>query len=61
LCAEFHELIEKMEPEERDLFDFLYYDELKVPEVADLLGVSEATVRRRWNKAAWELHRRLNT
>lgn len=61
LCAEFHELIEEMEPDERDLFNFLYYDELGVPEVAELIGVSESTVRRRWNKAAWKLHRRLNT
>lgn len=60
LCAEFHELIQEMEPEEQDLFNLLYYIELKAREAAELLGVSETEIRRRWNKAAWKLHRRLN-
>ncbi len=60
LAAEFHELIAKMNDEDRLLFDLLYYGDLTIAEVAELLGWAEGTVRKRWNRAKSRLHRVLN-
>lgn len=61
LAAEFHELIAKMDDQDRLLFDLLYYGDLTIAEVAALLGWAEGTVRTRWNRAKSRLHRVLNT
>jgi RNA polymerase sigma-70 factor (ECF subfamily) len=53
--AEFHEQVERLPDEEREMFDLLWYQELSQAEVAALLGISERTVRRRWVSARLKL------
>ena len=56
LWTAFHEKIAGLPPDLRDLFDLLWYQELRQAEVAVLLGVSERTIKRRWAAARLELH-----
>jgi RNA polymerase sigma-70 factor (ECF subfamily) len=57
--TEFHEQIEQLPEESREVFDLLWYQGLTQAEAADLLGVSERTVQRRWQQARLELHQAL--
>jgi RNA polymerase sigma-70 factor (ECF subfamily) len=54
--SEFHRRVESLPDEEREVFDLLWYQELGQSEAAALLGVSEATLRRRWLSARRRLH-----
>jgi RNA polymerase sigma-70 factor (ECF subfamily) len=54
--AEFHEQVGQLPDEERELFDLLWYQELSQSEAAELLSVSERTVKRRWAAARLRLH-----
>jgi RNA polymerase sigma factor (sigma-70 family) len=56
LWTEFHEKIADLPAELRELFDLLWYQGLTQAEVAELLGVSERTIKRRWAAARLELH-----
>lgn len=47
----FHEQVEKLPEEERDVVSLLWYDGLNQPEVASVLGLSLSTVKRRWQSA----------
>jgi RNA polymerase sigma-70 factor (ECF subfamily) len=49
--AEFHQRVEALPDEERSVFDLLWYQEVSQAEAAPLLGVSLATVKRRWQSA----------
>jgi len=42
-------------PEERDAFDLLFYQGVHQADAATLLGVSESTVKRRWQAARLRL------
>jgi RNA polymerase sigma-70 factor (ECF subfamily) len=53
--CEFHERVENLPAEQRELFDLLWYQELSQKEAADILGVSIPTVKRRWSDAKIEL------
>jgi RNA polymerase sigma factor (sigma-70 family) len=53
--GEFHERVEKLPEEQREVFDLLWYQELGQQEAADVLGVSVPTVKRRWRDAKMEL------
>jgi RNA polymerase sigma-70 factor (ECF subfamily) len=53
--SEFHECVEKLPAEQREVFDLLWYQELSQDEAADVLGVSVPTVKRRWRDAKMEL------
>jgi RNA polymerase sigma-70 factor (ECF subfamily) len=57
--GEFHERIAALSEEERETFDLLYYQGLTQAEAAELLGVSESTVKRRWQAARLALHEAL--
>lgn len=46
--TEFHRSIEAMADEDRVLFDLLWYQGLTQPEAAEVLGVAERTINRRW-------------
>ena len=46
--AAFHTAVGDLPPEEREVFDLLFYDGLKQHEAAKLLGISLATLKRRW-------------
>src|SRR5262249_56458704 len=54
--GEFHEQIAALPDEEREAFDLLWYQGLSQAEAAELLGVSERTVKRRWQAARLKLH-----
>jgi RNA polymerase sigma factor (sigma-70 family) len=49
--AEFHERIEALPDEEREMFDLLLYEALSQEQAAGLIQVSVRTVKRRWQKA----------
>jgi RNA polymerase sigma-70 factor (ECF subfamily) len=57
--GEFHEQIGTLPDEEREAFDLLWYQGLSQAEAAELLGVSERTVKRRWQAARLKLHEAL--
>src|SRR5262245_38458485 len=57
--GEFHEQIGALPDEEREVFDLLWYQGLSQAEAAELLGVSERTVQRRWQSARLRLHEAL--
>jgi RNA polymerase sigma-70 factor (ECF subfamily) len=57
--SEFHERIASLPEEERETFDLLYYQGLTQAEAAELLEVSERTVKRRWQAARLALHEAL--
>jgi RNA polymerase sigma-70 factor (ECF subfamily) len=54
--SEFHERIETLPDEEREVFDLVWYQGLSQAEVAELLQVSERTIKRRWQSARLKLH-----
>jgi RNA polymerase sigma factor (sigma-70 family) len=53
--TEFHQAVEGLPDEEREVFDLLWYQGLPQAEAADLLGVSDRTVKRRWQAARLHL------
>jgi RNA polymerase sigma-70 factor (ECF subfamily) len=54
--TDFHEQIGALPEEERDLFDLLWYHGLSQAEAAQLLGISERTVQRRWQAARLKIY-----
>jgi RNA polymerase sigma-70 factor (ECF subfamily) len=57
--GEFHRRIDALPPDDRELFDLLWYQDLSQVEAAALLGLSERTLRRRWQAARLRLHEAL--
>lgn len=53
--TEFHRRVEELPPEEREAFDLLWYHELTQEEAAAVLGISLATIKRRWMAARLRL------
>jgi RNA polymerase sigma-70 factor (ECF subfamily) len=58
--GEFHQQIEALPDEEREVFDLLWYQGLSQAEAAEVLHVSERTVKRRWQTARLKLHEALH-
>jgi RNA polymerase sigma-70 factor (ECF subfamily) len=56
MWSEFHQHVDRLPEEEREVFDLLWYQELTQAEAAGLLGISEATLKRRWLSARRRLH-----
>jgi RNA polymerase sigma-70 factor (ECF subfamily) len=54
--TEFHQQIEQLPEDERVIFDLLWYQGLAQAEAAAVLGVSERTVKRRWQSARLKIH-----
>lgn len=54
--TEFHEKVGKLLEEERRAFEMVFYGGHTYQEVGELLGVSEATAKRRWYAATVRLH-----
>ncbi len=54
--SEFHEQVERLPEEERVVFDLLWYQGLSQAEAAQVLGVNERTIKRRWQSARLKLH-----
>jgi RNA polymerase sigma factor (sigma-70 family) len=59
IWGEFHQQIGAMPDEGREVFELLWYQELSQAEAAELLGVSERTIKRRWQSARVSLHEAL--
>jgi RNA polymerase sigma factor (sigma-70 family) len=57
--SEFHQRVDTLPEQEREVFDLLWYRELTQAEAAALLGISEATLKRRWLAARRRLHQTL--
>ena len=57
--TEFHDQIEALPGDEKEIFDLLWYQGLPQAEAAALLGVTERVVRYRWRSARLRLHERL--
>jgi RNA polymerase sigma-70 factor (ECF subfamily) len=55
----FHQQVERLPAEEKEVFDLLWYQELSQAEAAELLRVSERTIKRRWASARLMLHEAL--
>jgi RNA polymerase sigma-70 factor (ECF subfamily) len=55
----FHEQVERLPEEEKEVFDLLWYQELSQAEAAALLKVATRTVKRRWASARLKLHEAL--
>lgn len=54
--TELHRKAGELPDDEREVFDLVWYQGLGQAEVAALLGVSERTVKRRWQAARLRLH-----
>ena len=54
--SEFHAAADRLTEPVRTAFDLLYYHELPLSEVADLMQVTDRQVRRYWQSAREELH-----
>lgn len=54
--TEFHSQIEQLPPDDRTLFDLLWYQGLRQSDAAEVLGATERTVQRRWRQARERLH-----
>jgi RNA polymerase sigma-70 factor (ECF subfamily) len=57
--AAFHDHVERLPEEDKEVFDLLWYQQLSQADAAQLLGVSERTVKRRWASARLKLHEAL--
>jgi RNA polymerase sigma-70 factor (ECF subfamily) len=57
--GEFHEAVEGLSAEAREVFDLLWYQGLSQGEAAALLGVTVRVVKYRWRMARLEIHQRL--
>jgi RNA polymerase sigma-70 factor (ECF subfamily) len=57
--SEFHQQVDALPAEEREVFDLLWYQDLSQDEAAAILNVSERTIRRRWQTARLRLHQLL--
>jgi RNA polymerase sigma-70 factor (ECF subfamily) len=55
--TEFHEQVEALPEEEQEVFNLLWYEQLTHEQVADILGVTARTVRRRWQDARYRLQK----
>jgi RNA polymerase sigma factor (sigma-70 family) len=52
----FHNQVENLPEEQRNVFDLLWYKGLTQPEAAEVLGISLATLKRRWQLARLLMH-----
>jgi RNA polymerase sigma-70 factor (ECF subfamily) len=55
--VEFHQQVEQLPEEEREVLDLLFYHDLTQREAAVMLGVTERTVQNRYARALTKLHR----
>jgi RNA polymerase sigma-70 factor (ECF subfamily) len=57
LWSRFHEAVERLEVEEREVVSLTFYHGWTQGQIAEVLQVDERTVRRRWQSACLKLHR----
>jgi len=54
--AEYHEQVEALPEEQREVFSLRWYEGKSLVEIAELLGVTERTAMRRWRRACVSLY-----
>jgi RNA polymerase sigma factor (sigma-70 family) len=54
--SEFHQQAEALPEDEREVFDLLWYQGLSQADAAEVLGVTERTIKRRWQAARLRLY-----
>jgi RNA polymerase sigma-70 factor (ECF subfamily) len=54
---EFHEQVETLPDEERDVFNLVWYEEMTQEQAAEVLGTTVRTVRRWWRNARYRLQK----
>jgi RNA polymerase sigma factor (sigma-70 family) len=59
--TEFHERVERLPDDEREIVNLLFYEALTQDDAAKLLGVNVRTVKRRWQSARLKLHGNLDS
>ena len=52
----FHEAVEQLAAEEREVMGLVFYHGWTQPQIAELFQVDERTIRRRWRSACLQLH-----
>jgi RNA polymerase sigma-70 factor (ECF subfamily) len=57
--AEFHRQVDLLPADEREVFNVLWYQEMPQEAAAEILGISERTLQRRWQSARLKLHEAL--
>jgi RNA polymerase sigma factor (sigma-70 family) len=57
--AEFHKAVERLPDTERETFQILWYNGMTQRQAAEVLGVSERTVKNRWRNAKLQLRQLL--
>lgn len=57
--TEFHQEIDRLPDEDREVFDLLWYQGLSQAEAGKALGISDRTVKRRWQAARMRLYQSL--
>jgi len=58
--TEFHERVQALPSEDREIVDLLYYEGLSQDDAASMLGCSVRTVRRRWQEVKCRIHGGVN-
>ncbi len=58
--AAFHEAVENLPADEREVFQILWYGGLEQKQAAELLGISISTVQRRWYAACHRLEQSMD-
>jgi len=49
--TQYHESVENLPEDQREVVSLLWYEDMSQPEAADVLGISLATLKRRWQAA----------
>jgi RNA polymerase sigma factor (sigma-70 family) len=57
LWGRFHEAVEKLPLDQREVFSLAFYHGWTQPQIAQLHAVDERTIRRRWQAACLQLTR----
>ncbi|MEI8371589.1 MAG: sigma-70 family RNA polymerase sigma factor [Planctomycetota bacterium] len=55
--TEFHEHVEALPEEVREVFNLLWYEQMSQEEAAKVLGVTTRTIRRRWHESRFRLQK----
>jgi RNA polymerase sigma-70 factor (ECF subfamily) len=55
--TEFHQQIDALPEEQREVFNLVWYEGMNHEQVAEVLGVTSRTVRRRWQDARYRLQK----
>lgn len=59
MWGEFHDRVERLSDEHREVVNLLFYEGLSQEEAAVVLGISLRTLKRRWQEAKFRLHEEL--